>query len=139
MPAISSLATTSPFGLLDDLRGRVRAGRVPLGSALEGPGCDPIVWARESAAVTAGMLDPFGLGAARLAEATIVVVTPHAECVGWLLDRLEALVRMGDDPRATWHRLAEAAYWYQEDEPDARGPEGLLEAILDEAERLFTD
>lgn len=116
---------------LESLRNRIDEDRLPLGTGLTELSGNPVAWSRDGVAIASDANDILASGDA-VAAANVLIITPHAEVAGWMMD--EVLRAFGDlAPQDLTHRLGEALYWFQEDYPDDDSAHGLLAAIVREA------
>ncbi len=122
---------------LGELRDLLRSGQIPLGKGLAQVGGNPVVWSGGGVAVAATPTS-LGLGSLGLENASILIVTPQAEPLAWLLQSLQGIFD-GLGPDDLMRRLGEAAYWHQDDFPDDDSAEGLLGAVLDEASAVLRE
>lgn len=117
---------------LPALREAICAGHAPLARRPPSVIRSPLVWCRGSLAVASceeALLpgdDPL------LARASVVLVTPWAGAVAWLLGQLDQAAG-SPLPDVALRRLGEAAFWHQEDHPGDTDGQGLLLAMLDAA------
>jgi hypothetical protein len=117
--------------LLGELRDLLRSGHVPSAKGLAQIGANPVVWTSGPVAI-ASTPTSMGMGTPGLEDVSVLIVTPQAEPLAWLFQKLQAI--FGDlAPKNFVRGLGEAAYWFQEDYPDDDSAEGILGAVLDEA------
>ncbi len=123
---------------LPALREAIRAGCTPYARRPPKVTDSPLVWCRDALAVAScedALLpedDPL------LARASVVLVTPWAGAVAWLLTQLDRAAG-SPLPGPALRRIGEAAFWHQEDHPDDASAEGLLLAMLDAASAWARD
>ena len=123
---------------LGDLRDLVRSAQIPVGTGLSQVSGNPVVWSDHGLAV-ATVPTALGLESTGMAEdVSILIVTPHAEALAWLLKALHSIFA-GLGPDDFMRRLGEAAYWHQEDFPEDHSAEGLLGSVLNEASAVLRE
>lgn len=122
---------------IGELRELIRDGQFPNGPTLAAVGHKPVVWSQKGVAVAA-TASSLGMGTEGLDDASVLLVTPHAEGLAWLLGRLDAILG-SIAPDGFMVRLGEAGYWHQEDEPDDESAAGILRAVLAEAASIVRE